>query len=232
MGDRDFTITVPYRSTPSREPLFQALSGWYKENLDVDVCAFDAPQVIDDVSKHLRFFNLAAARNLCVKESATRIVVINDADTIPDKNALLQAIQYVSSTGETCLPFSRYNIVPYLATREFLQGQPIDQRRYKVHDPAFGGIIVTTKTMWNQHNGQDERMFGWGYEDTAWQIAHETLIGKIHRMDGDVYALSHDLAERGINIQNNSTHFKKYLDAQGDVEKMTALVAGNRLKSG
>lgn len=197
--------------------------------MGLDVFAYDAPQITDDLARHKRYFNTAAARNHCIDQSPTEIVVINDADTIPDKSALIEAIEYVSQTGQTCLPYTRYNIVDHQATINYLDGQPINPRACQVYLPAVGGILVTTKAMWDQHNGQDERMFGWGYQDTAWHIAYETLIGKMHRIDGDIYSLSHKLAERGANIINNQSQFQRYLNAKDDIKAMTDLVSGNRL---
>lgn len=223
-----FTVTVPWRSTRTREPLFQALRKWYAENLDKDVLSFDAPKIGTDEIRNTRFFNTAAARNRCVKESPTEIVVINDADTIPNKQAILQAVEYVYETGKTCLPYTRYNHVSYPATMRYLKGVRIKPQDCRIYRPAVGGIVVTTKTMWDRHNGQDERMFGWGYQDTAWSISYQTLFGDLHRIDADIYSLSHQLAERGENILNNKGHFQNYERARGDVEQMKLLIAGNR----
>jgi predicted glycosyltransferase involved in capsule biosynthesis len=229
MIDAGFTVTVPWRTTPTRAPLFEALTNWYKEHMGLDIFAYDSPQVTDDLHKHQRYFNTAASRNYCVEQSPTEIVVINDADTIPNKDALIEAIEYVKRTGQTCLPYTRYNIVNYEATRKYLDGEAISPRSCTIYAPAVGGILVTTKTMWNLHNGQDERMFGWGYQDTAWHTAYETLIGEMHRIDGDIYSLTHKLAERGANIANNRSHFQRYLNAKGNIDAMASLVSGNRL---
>ena len=200
--------------------------------MGLDVISFDSPQIKGEIDRHKLHFNLAAARNYCVDQSPTEIVILNDADTIPDKPALIAAIEHVINTGESCLPYTRYNIVSHQATQQYIQGTPINPRSCQIYSDSVGAILVTTKKMWSRHNGQDERMFGWGYEDTAWHIAYETLIGEIHRVDGDIYALSHKVAERGINTSLNRDHCDRYLNTKGDIEAMADLVSGNRLRKG
>lgn len=229
MIEHDYTVAIPYRPTPSRAPLFDALAKWYEKNMGVDVKPIDAPIINHAKYDQTRFFNTAAARNKCVRDSPTEIVVINDADTIPDLQALHEGLEYVKSTGLACIPYTRYNQVSIDDTIDYLQGEPINKNRCSIYAGAVGGIVITTKSTWDRHNGQDERMFGWGYQDTAWHLSYDTLIGTINRTDGDIYALAHDLAPREQNMENNVYHFQKYLNARNDFEMMSDLVAGNRL---
>ena len=77
------------------------------------------------------------------------------------------------------------------------------------------------------HGGQDERFRGWGFEDAAWYLAHETLLGAPpQRHDGRVYALNHDVETRaGDQYERNTLLMQRYRDAAGHPAAMAGLVA-------
>ena len=89
--------------------------------------------------------------------------------------------------------------------------------------------MVTTRDIWQRHGGQDERFISWGYEDTAWGVAHETLLGPLHRHRGFVYALTHVITERKEETQNIGIDLmQRYEDARHDIEAMRELVFTER----
>lgn len=80
-----------------------AVVDWYVQNLgDVDIRTVDST---DEV------FNLARCRNLGVDsiEDVGEVVVINDADTIPQLDPLLAAIAAAATSGLVHLPYTRYH---------------------------------------------------------------------------------------------------------------------------
>ena len=77
-----------------------------------------------------------------------------------------------------------------------------------------------------RHGGQDERFRGWGFEDAAWYLAHETLLGAPpERHPGRVYALHHVGETRaGIQYDANAARMERYRSAAGDPVAMAQLV--------
>ena len=92
---------------------------------------------------------------------------------------------------------------------------------------ACSGVYVTTRRTWEAHGGQDERFRGWGFEDVAWYLAHETLLGAPpQRHEGRVYALNHAVETRaGDQYERNAGLMQRYRDAAGDAAAMAGLVA-------
>ena len=75
--------------------------------------------------------------------------------------------------------------------------------------------------------GNDERFISWGHEDVAFAMKADTLLGQVHRIDGDVIHLYHDLrADRktDTHARANRDLGRQYERAAGDPEAMTALV--------
>ena len=87
-------VLIPWRPQPSRVSAFDAVVAWYRENLgDVDIRTVDSD---DEV------FNLARCRNLGIAsiDDENSVVIINDADTIPELDALLEAIAQAATSGD------------------------------------------------------------------------------------------------------------------------------------
>ena len=91
---------------------------------------------------------------------------------------------------------------------------------------ACSGVYVTTPATWWAHGGQDESFRGWGFEDAAWYLAHQTVLGEEpRRHSGRVYALHHEAAPReGEQYEANARLMDEYRAAAGDAEAMRQLV--------
>ncbi len=214
-------VVIPWRPAPSRLEAFDRVVGWYQENLrGVAVETIDT----DDVP-----FVLAACRNAAMRDAPPdTVVVIGDADTIPERAPLLAAIRAAATSGVVHLPYDEYRWLGPAGTAEFLAGADLDTCAVEqyVHT-ACSGIYVATPRNWARHGGQDEGFQGWGFEDAAWNLAHRTLLGappRRHR--GRVYALHHDSAPReGLRYAANAARMERYRSAVGDHVAMAALVA-------
>ena len=82
---------------------------------------------------------------------------------------------------------------------------------------ACSGVYVTTPRTWAAHGGQDERFRGWGFEDAAWYLAHEALLGEPPiRHEGRVYALHHAPRCGPARVRANAALMDRYRAAEGD----------------
>ncbi len=215
------TVIVPWRESPSRVPAFEALQRWYAEYLpEFDLRTVDATDGI---------FNLAACRNVGVAAlSSDEVVVINDADTLPEPAALREAVAAAATSGLVHLPYTEYRWLGESGTAQVMAGREVSECTVEqVVETACSGVYVTTRRTWDAHGGQDERFRGWGFEDAAWYLAHETLLGAAPvRHAGRVYALSHVAEIRaGTHYDANASLMERYRDAAGDPTAMDQLVS-------
>ncbi len=214
------TVVIPWRPQPSRLAAIDAVVEWYVQNLgDVDIRTIDS----DD-----ELFNLARCRNLGIDriENEEEVVVINDADTIPQLEPLIEAIGAAATSGLVHLPYTRYHWLGAPGTAQFTDGTPLPDCGFELVQGACSGVYVTTPKSWWSHGGQDERFRGWGFEDAAWYVAHETLLDEApRRHPGVVYALHHSAQARaGEQYDANAALMVRYREASSSRDAMRQLV--------
>ncbi|GAA1057657.1 hypothetical protein GCM10017608_00590 [Agromyces luteolus] len=214
-------VVIPWRPAPSRLAAFERVLAWYRTELpEFRIETIDSD---DDV------FVLARTRNLAVARLADPddVVVINDADTLPDPGPLRVAVAAAAVSGRVHLPYTTYRWLGPEGTADLEAGVGLGDCAHVLVHGACSGVYVTTARTWAAHGGQDERFRGWGYEDSAWRLAHETLLGAPpNRHEGAVHALSHEPEVRaGEQYDRNAALMERYRAAAGDVDAMAALVA-------
>lgn len=213
-------VVVPWRPAPSRVSAFEFLLAWYAEHLpEFEVHTVDTD---DDV------FVLSACRNLGIAQGdPDEVVVVNDADTLPEPDALRAAVAAAATSGLVHLPYTRYHWLGAEGTAQLRAGTAARDCAFELVRGACSGVYVTTPRTWATHGGQDERFRGWGFEDAAWYLAHETLLGRPPvRHEGRVYAMHHVAEVRaGVRYDANAELMERYRAAAGDAAAMTQLVA-------
>lgn len=224
------TVIIPWRSHPTRIAAFEAVSAWYREHADALAGEFGAVMMRTVDSGDVPF-NLARCRNLGIAAVADPdgVVVVNDADTLPEIGALSAAIRAAASGIAVQLPYTVYRWLGPGGTAQFEAGAPLDECDWTLIHGACSGVYVTTPRIWAAHGGQDERFRGWGFEDSAWYAAHTTLLGTPpQRHEGTVYALEHEVQQReGTQYDENAALMQRYRDAGTDAAAMKHLVFGH-----
>jgi hypothetical protein len=214
------TVLVPWRASPSRESAYEFVTDWYRRALPgATILPVDSD---DDV------FNLARCRNLGIDliEDPDEVVVISDADTFPEVEALREAIAAAVGSGLVHLPYTDYHWLGARGTAELLSGTAAADCDFELVRGACSGVYVTTPRTWWAHGGQDERFRGWGFEDAAWYVAHGTLLGKPpQRHPGRVFAMHHATQLReGPQYDLNAALADRYRAVADDPERMRQLV--------
>jgi hypothetical protein len=220
-GDLAVAVVLPWREQESRRYALRLVESWYGDNLP------QATIIKADAAGEP--FNLAAARNQGMREAVwADVVILNDADTIPEINPLWEAINACQETGVVHLPYTEYRSLRIMGTQEYLRGIPPRACDYLSVDGACSGVYVTMPETWWVHGGQDEAFRGWGFEDAAWMAAHKTLLGQPpYRHDGAVFAFHHDGAvKEGVHYDANAARCYLYLQAEHDYDAMSRLVFG------
>ncbi|NQX25959.1 hypothetical protein HQQ81_01155 [Microbacteriaceae bacterium VKM Ac-2854] len=201
------TVIIPWRAQPSRLAAYDAVTAWYREVLPeariLPIDSGDTP------------FNLARCRNLGVASvEPDEPIVIADADTFPEEAPLRAAIA-AAGDGVTHLPYTEYRWLGPEGTAQYFAGTALPDCEYTVVHGACSGVYVSTPRVWAAHAGQDEGFRGWGFEDSAWLVAHRMLLGaEPARHEGRVYALHHLTQLReGEQYEANAARMQRYRDA-------------------
>lgn len=206
------TVIIPWRPQPSRLEAFAAVTAWYRRALpDARIRPVDSGDLP---------FNLARCRNLGVSaEGLDEPVIIADADTIPEEAPLRAALATLDD-GLTHLPYTEYRWLGEEGSAQFFAGAALADCDFTLISGACSGVYVTTPRNWARHAGQDEGFRGWGFEDSAWLIAHRMLAGaEPTRHEGRVYALQHETQLReGEQYEENAARMQRYRDAAAQGE--------------
>lgn len=203
-------VCMPWRPQPDRLAAHaRVLDFWWHFGFEV----------IEADSDPRGPFNIAVARNNAVRQAqGADVVILADADTIPDIASVLEAVQ--DPQGVT-YPFSTYLHIPgeWVSRSDLFAAKP-DQR----YNASVGGVVVCEAETYWELGGMDERFYPvWGYEDNAFALAAHTLVGT-RRLPGTIFSFNHS-ANRDLSQDNpNRARFALYQFANGKPAMMRELV--------
>lgn len=222
-------LVIPWKPTPSREKPLKAVLDWYKTNLpDIDIIFANAS---DDM------WLPSASRNIGVKkaqEAHADVVIMNDADTIPEISSLLETINAAYNDELIHLPYMDAKYLDEESSEQYYNNQKlIEDCKHTLfpYPQSDGGLWVFKPQSWWDIGGMDEHFKQWGYEDRALHFAH-IIIKKngFIRHPGTIYSFNHQPQIHDNNFnkssEENRDHFMRYYQADTP-EKMLKLVLGD-----
>lgn len=136
-------------------------------------------------------FNRAAARNKAAAQTDADILIFGDADTVGDHQAIREAVDHASETGELTYPHTRTVKLSKTGTAQLKAGQSVKGGQRLEGSPA--GILVVRRDLYEQVLWDERFDAGWGYEDVAFAMAARTL-GGVHRIEANIIHLWHPVA--------------------------------------
>lgn len=216
-------LVIPWREQESRIKPLEIVIDWYKTNLsDIEIFYSDRPG---------KYWQASASRNDGVKkaqEAHCDVIIINDADTLPEIEPLLEAIEQCQKDNVVHNPYRYCKYFDKDMTRKFFDGADIKLLKHTLYTEANGGIYVCTPEAWWSVGGMDEKFIQWGGEDSAFELAHTIIKGtKLIKHDGFIYCLGHDqqIHDPGFNFNHlrNIELYWLYYSASTP-ERMLALV--------
>lgn len=189
-------------------------------------------------------FNRGAARNDAAARADHDVFLIADADTtFPDVGCIRWAAEAVrSGLAPWVIPYAenRYYNLTRGATEHLLSMAPDiemaeDPRNEAAWDhkiTSWAGLLVMTREAFETVGGYDERFLGWGYEDNAFRLAMDTLVGAHRRLNSSCVHLWHPTHPESNfeqpHIQQNRALFTRYERASGRPELMRDIVGAER----
>ena len=127
----DVAVCIPWRAQPSRIPAYQLVRqfwermGWPVYEAD----SGDGP------------FNRSRARNLAVRRVDSDIVILADADTLPEIAPVRKAVNTIGE--EAVWPFTSFRLIDhaYVMRADFREAPAVEGESWQ-HGPVTGGVIV------------------------------------------------------------------------------------------
>lgn len=183
-----------------------------------------------DVDSGHEPFSRAGSRNAgvrLVETAGADVVVICDADTLVEAEPLHAAIA-AAADGRLHLPYTWYRGLSREGTMAYLARVPLaDCEAELEHEWATGGVLVIQPEAWWRAGGMDERFLAWGFEDAAYRIAADALLGPTVCHEGTINHLWHPPDTNLGSPQHvaNGQHCQRYVDATGDPEALQAIIA-------
>lgn len=219
----DVTVAIPFRASGSRmrrvnfEYLYGKMEEWFPEY---------ELMVVDSGHK---IFDRSATRNEAVRQASGDVVVLCDADTVPQPGVIEDAIVGADQDGRLHLPYTVFRGLTRTGTRQVLE-KGADPHAIKPLETAtwsIGGVWVTRKDSWWNAGGMDERFKGWAYEDNAYFAASNTLNGQTVRHEGFITHLFHPRAADLLvtpEYRFNKELYERYEAAEGNPEAMREVI--------
>lgn len=202
------TVCIPWRAQPDRIAAQERVVTFWEHH--------GFPVILDDSCPKQDAFNISQARNNAVEQAETDVVIVADADTIPDLGAVQRAVNRIHD-DLVIWPFDLYRHISAEAVQSpDLHTAPVE-REYR---SSVGGLfVINQRTYWGL-GGQDERFESrWGYEDTCFRMAAITLAN-VDREVATIYSFNHaadrDLSENNPNywrwqLYRNATHYPQMM---------------------
>lgn len=228
MLDTSVVVCIPWRSQPDREEAWEYVHRFWR--------ATDYPVITADSQNDLPF-HLSEARNNAVKGAQLSqtdhnpVIIVADADTVPELDVVKQAVEICREDGHVVYPFTEYR---YLSSDYLLilnHGDPdvqISQLAPRsIKENSVGGLLVTNYwTYWNLGGMDDRFERRWGFEDNAFVAVADTLATVI-RLPGVVYSFSHEVEGAGRDwsrLNPNYWRNELYQHCYGNQKLMRELI--------
>lgn len=172
-------------------------------------------------------FNRSLAVNRAAKKAgAWDIAAIVDADSFVSAAALDAGIQRCTATGQMVLPYDRFVYLSRAMSDAVLDGY--DGNWWPGVEWTMPGtcssVVVVNRSVWDESEGFDIGLAGWGAEDIIASLKFQTFGGGLQRIVGEVWHLHHPTASHD-HIAENMDRANLYAAASYNPPAMRELIA-------
>lgn len=182
-------------------------------------------------------FNRSKAINRAAENEHVRdwdVALIIDSDTISDPPAVREAVEYAFRTNVLTVAHNARKMMSERATKQFMTNPTVAIRRHMIEKTYYDSVscaVAVSRQTWDLVGGFDERFIGWGFEDTAFRIAAETLTdSSMHVVQSDCYHLWHksspEASHFAPSFARNNALKARYEQAHFQPERVRAVIDG------
>ncbi len=166
-----------------------------------------------------RSFAVNAASDAADEDGRWDVALIIDSDTVSDPSAVAKAIETANLTGGLVVAHDKRYMLSQRATGRILDGDVGSWKRsgmvQKVYTDSVSCAVAIARRTWDTIGGFDDRFVGWGFEDTAFHIACETISGlPVEIIPGDCFHLWHptgpETSRASITYKRNHALKRRY----------------------
>ena len=172
-------------------------------------------------------FSRARIRNEAVRRAGDGVIVLCDADTIPEERPLREAIAGAAEDGRLHLPYTIFRALDAAHTMAvYARGaDPHQIPAVETSMRSIGGIWVIRADAWWRAGGMDEKFVSWGFEDDAFWTASSVLLGEPVRHHGVITHLWHEPGGRigSPEYRRNQNRYMEYVRARRNPAKIRQL---------
>lgn len=223
-----FSLVIPWRTDDGpRQRIFEwVLERWkILYGADIQLCVANSDPDLP--------FNRSQARNIGASRAWEHNIVIADADTVIMPGSIEQAFEWIDKRGGYAHPFNWYHSLKQGPSESILDldpGSDLTKPAPGMCDfvmQSWAGAICMKLRDFYHVGGYDESFEGWGYEDTAFRYACETLLGMPFRAKSFVMHLWHSEPKRpGVTpgVDGNKERMELYEACRGNKEAMQTLI--------
>lgn len=179
-------------------------------------------------------FNRSAAVNAASEAAGDwDVALIIDSDTVSEPEAVQKAIARAHQTGGLVVAHNKRHMLTEAATKKILGGDRSNWKRggmvRRTYLDSVSCAVAISRETWDKIGGFDDRFEGWGFEDTAFHIAVETITGlPIETIPGDCFHLWHatgpETSRASITYQRNHSLKRRYEAVRWQPEKLLRLL--------
>ena len=218
----DATVCMPWRAQPDRIAAYERVTKYWEDH-GFTVVTADSNPVLPFVCNE--------ARNNAAMEADTPIIIMADADTLPDHidqiTAGIKAITADEPLADIVYPFTMYRYIDgSWASRPDEDFRSPDNIIGETYNSPGGILIARAADFWDI-GGFDERFIpgASGFDDTAFYYAAQTLK-TVLRIYGTVWSFDHPMSvERKYDDTNpNYSRFCLYEWAKDQPDLMAEVV--------
>lgn len=179
-------------------------------------------------------FNRSAALNHAARDAGEwDVAVVIDADVLAHPPAVRDAVDVAAATGRMVVSHDERVMLNRQGTTKVLDGFSGSWRHRTMVETVFTDsvscCVAVPRALWDLVGGFDERFSGWGYEDSAFELAAVTLTGKPYvRLSSELFHLHHPVSPEAAKTSRtrvaNAARLARYRAASGDVDAMRSVL--------
>lgn len=221
-------VLAPWRpGNAERERLWEfARARW--EQIDPDWTIHTAPGPLDGP------FNRSAAINQAAALAGDwDVAVVIDCDVITNPPAVRWGVELAAAAGQIVVTHDERVMLSRNGTTKVLAGFQgswrTPQMIERIWNDSVSCSVAVPRPLWDKVGGFDEMFVGWGYEDTAFQIACEAMTGRpIIKVNSELFHLWHptgpETKKSSPTLQANGVRVQRYRDARHNPDALQVLI--------